>query len=252
MRTRTKNRPVKSRDSEAKDLRERLEQAEETLRAIRQGEVDALVVSGPGGDQVFSLKGAETPYRLLIETMNEGALTVLADSTILYCNKRFAEMVRTPAKKIIGSRLDQLREPAEQTAVKQILEIASGKGRQAEFTLWARKSADALLPAQLSFRSLEIDGVNALCVVATDLTEPKRLERDLQRQNEQLEQRVAARPQELTQTNEVLRLAHEKLNEQARLLEKEVASRTVQLEQSIRSLEEFCYTIAHECFAPTA
>src|SRR5215467_6086975 len=103
MRTTTTNRRVKSRDSEAKDLRWRLRDAEETLRAIRQGEVDALVVGGPRGDQVFSLKGAETPYRLLIEAMNEGALTMLADGTILYCNSRFAEMLEAPAKKIIGS-----------------------------------------------------------------------------------------------------------------------------------------------------
>src|ERR1043166_7540346 len=106
MRTPTTERQVKKGNSEAEDLRRRLQVAEETLRAIRHGEVDALVVSGAGGDQIFTLKGAETPYRLLIEAMNEGALTVLADGTILYCNKRFAEMVRTPATKIIGSRID--------------------------------------------------------------------------------------------------------------------------------------------------
>ncbi|MGZ3495363.1 MAG: hypothetical protein ACXWM6_13050, partial [Thermodesulfobacteriota bacterium] len=61
------------------DLRMRLEEAEETLRAIREGEVDALVVSGPQGDQVFTLKGAEQPYRVFVETMNEGAATLGPD-----------------------------------------------------------------------------------------------------------------------------------------------------------------------------
>ena len=62
-----------------KDLRMRLEEAEETLRAIREGEVDALVVSSPQGDQVYTLKGAEQPYRVFVETMNEGAVTLGPD-----------------------------------------------------------------------------------------------------------------------------------------------------------------------------
>src|SRR6266851_1272282 len=107
MRTTTMGRQAKKNDSEAEELQERLQVAEQTLSAIREGKVDALVVAGSNGDQIFSLKGAETPYRLLIEAMNEGALTVLPDSTILYCNNRFAEIVRTPARQIIGSLLQE-------------------------------------------------------------------------------------------------------------------------------------------------
>ena len=66
------------------DVRLRLEEAEETLRAIRTGKVDALVVSGPQGDQVYSLKGAEQPYRVFVEAMNEGAVTLGPEGTILY------------------------------------------------------------------------------------------------------------------------------------------------------------------------
>ena len=62
--------------SEMEELRVRLEEAEDTLRAIGSGEVDAFVVSGPDGEQVFTLKGAEQPYRVLVETMNEGAATL--------------------------------------------------------------------------------------------------------------------------------------------------------------------------------
>jgi len=39
--------------AEIEDLRNRLEEGEETLRAIRRGEVDGLVVSGPEGDRLF-------------------------------------------------------------------------------------------------------------------------------------------------------------------------------------------------------
>ena len=80
--------------AENEDLRRRLEEAEETLRAIQEGEVDALVLSKPQGEVVFTLKGAEHPYRVFVEAMNEGAATLDPEGTILYCNNRFAEMLK--------------------------------------------------------------------------------------------------------------------------------------------------------------
>ena len=44
------------------ELEARLAEAEETLQAIRTGQVDALVVSGPDGDQIFALEGADHAY----------------------------------------------------------------------------------------------------------------------------------------------------------------------------------------------
>src|SRR5512141_3321081 len=96
------NRPREEILAENEELRLRLEEAEETLRAIGSGEVDAFVVSGPDGEQVFTLKGAEQPYRVLVETMNEGAANLAADGTILYCNNRLAAMLQTPLEKLLG------------------------------------------------------------------------------------------------------------------------------------------------------
>src|SRR5512142_1990146 len=90
---------------ENEDLRTRLDEAEQTLDAIRSGDVDALVVSGPHGDQVFSLTGAERTYRLIVETMNEAALTVAFDGTILFCNQRFLDLVKTPMTSVVGQKL---------------------------------------------------------------------------------------------------------------------------------------------------
>ncbi|HZL79195.1 MAG TPA: hypothetical protein VFC17_10090, partial [Candidatus Limnocylindrales bacterium] len=59
-------------------LTARLAEAEETLRAIRTGEVDTVMVAGKEDSQVFTLEGAEHAYRVLIESMNEGALTLTA------------------------------------------------------------------------------------------------------------------------------------------------------------------------------
>src|SRR5690349_6092672 len=82
------------------DLRRRLQEAEDTISAIRDGHVEALVVSAPDGERVYTLRGADQPYRLIVEQMREGALTLAADGTILYCNERFAELMAHPAERI--------------------------------------------------------------------------------------------------------------------------------------------------------
>ncbi len=81
------------------ELTERMTEAEETLRAILSGEVDGLVVKTAQGDRVFTLSGADHPYRIMVETMNEGAVTMAADGTILFCNQRFADIVKGLWKK---------------------------------------------------------------------------------------------------------------------------------------------------------
>jgi len=63
---------VNRRTNSLSELRARLAEAEKTLRAIRSGGVDAVVVAGRHGPHVFTLQGAEHAYRVLIESMNEG------------------------------------------------------------------------------------------------------------------------------------------------------------------------------------
>src|SRR3954466_12760441 len=89
--------------AEVQDLRARLLEAEETLRAIRRGEVDALVVEGTRGEQIYTLRGADHSYRIFLEAMHEGAATLPAAGVILYCNRRLAEMVQAPLEDVIGS-----------------------------------------------------------------------------------------------------------------------------------------------------
>ena len=90
--------PAAERGSEKSlaGLRDQVAELEETLRAIRHGEVDAVLVSSPIGDQVFTLQGAEHPYRLMVETIDEGAATLSDDGTVLYANRSFAEIFDAP------------------------------------------------------------------------------------------------------------------------------------------------------------
>jgi|APCry1669189070_1035195.scaffolds.fasta_scaffold02716_4 PAS domain S-box-containing protein len=158
------------------ELRRRLAEAEETLHAIHTGEVDALVVSSIGGDQVFTLKGADQPYRMLIEDMNEGALTLTMDGVILYANRRFAEMLKAPLEKVIGSAIRTWIAPADYKMFQALLRRdATPTHYRGEITIQA--SDGAPVPGYFSTTFLQKEEMPGLfCLVATDLTEQKRNE----------------------------------------------------------------------------
>jgi hypothetical protein len=64
-----------------RELVARLSEAEETLRAVRSGDLDAIVVNGRGGEKVFTLQGADHTYSVFVERMNEGAAVLSSDHT---------------------------------------------------------------------------------------------------------------------------------------------------------------------------
>lgn len=154
---------------ENEQLRARLDEAEQTLDAIRSGDVDALVVTGPHGDQVFSLTGAERTYRLIVETMNEAALTVGFDETILFCNRRFCDMVKTPMADTIGQKLFTFVAPAQQQPLRMLLTDVQSGSVQRRLTL---RAADQTAVSVLVAASLLVaDASTSICLVASDLTE---------------------------------------------------------------------------------
>src|SRR5213075_1682570 len=116
------------------------------------------------------LKGAERPYRLLVEAMNEGALTALNDGTVLYCNLRFAEMAGRDIDQMIGSSLFKLVAPEQREGLRGLLRNVSQEGLKAEFELQKSGGAGSL-PVQFSLKPLEIDGAPCVAIVATDLNE---------------------------------------------------------------------------------
>ena len=162
------------RQSQLDDLRARLSEAEETINAIRHGEVDALVVSGSDGEQIYTLKGADSSSRVLLQEMSEGALTVLPDKTILFCNKRFAMLVRLPHEQIIGMSLDKFVAPENQLTFEAIIRKAQDGGAKGEILLGLADGTT--VPVYCSMSAVQIDHKPCLCVVVTDLTEQKRNE----------------------------------------------------------------------------
>jgi PAS domain S-box-containing protein len=153
-------------------LRARLKTAEETLRAIQSGEVDALVVSGRRGAQVVSLKGGEPTYRMLVEAMSEGAATLSRDGVVLYCNRRFAEMMCSPPGKMIGSAVRSLVAEAERERFETLLMDARKASVKGEFSLRCKEGS--LIPVYLSLNRFRGFKGQALGMVITDLSEQKR------------------------------------------------------------------------------
>jgi two-component system CheB/CheR fusion protein len=160
--------------SELEALTLRCLEAEETLRAIRSGEVDALVVAGSRGDQVFTLRGADHSYRVFLEAMHEGAATLGTDGTLLYCNRRFAEIVATPLEDVIGGSIHRFVRAADRAALDAILrEGLASAVSQGELALLR---GNDLVPVYLAASLLRLEEVEAVCLVVTDLTEQKRNE----------------------------------------------------------------------------
>ena len=189
-------------ETEVEALGLRLEEAGEILRAIRNYEVDALVVKGPDGDQVFTLQGAEHPYRVLVETMSEGALTMASDATILFCNSRLAELIQVPLNRIIGASFHDYVISGNGQSLEAMLHACEKEGCRGEFFL---KAADGTqVPVSLSARLLMLDDVGAFCIVVTDLTDQMRARKVLEKSRDHLEERVAERTAELSRVNAVL------------------------------------------------
>jgi len=187
---------------ELQELKDRMMESGETLRAILSGEVDGLVVKTEEGDRVFTLSGADHPYRVMVETMTEGAVTMGTDGTILFCNQRFANIVKGPLEKIVGSSIYQYLSSTDIQLFKTLIERSlKGKGK-AEMNL--QTGCEKSVPVLLSINTIghtDIPGV--LCMIVTDLTENKHNEemrveeRALQKSHDKLEQQVEERTVEL-------------------------------------------------------
>jgi PAS domain S-box-containing protein len=163
------------------ELRARLEESETTLHAIRSGGVDALVVAGRSGPRVFTLEGAEHSYRVLIESMNEGALMLTRGALILYANRRFSTMIGHPLSRVLGGSFHQFLSEADRATLTRLLHRVTRPVSTIQVLLHA--ADEARVPAQVSVRRLagSQSGGAAFSMVVTDMTEARRNERTLRR-----------------------------------------------------------------------
>jgi two-component system, NarL family, sensor kinase len=164
---------VKRKKSKAEpgksELLARIAELEETLRAIRSGEVDALLVCTDKDEKVFTLQGAEHPYRVLVESIDEGAATLSEDGTILYSNRSFASFFDAALERFIGSPLQSFVSARDAAFLDTLIAGAKLATTRGEIRLHSNMGKPRTIRLTLSLnKELEME---TICVVATELTE---------------------------------------------------------------------------------
>src|SRR4051812_30437147 len=162
--------PAANQSKEIDSLREELRETREILDAIRSGAADALVVARNGREVVYTLENADKPFRIFLEEMQEGAVTVDQKGLVVYANRRFADFVRAPLESVMGSFFHNHVCTADQAAAKIFLRNESGHGEKIEVSL---RVGHQLVPVFLTASPFQMDDSPAgkyLCIVVTDLT----------------------------------------------------------------------------------
>ena len=170
----TLERQLEQLKQENEILKDQLRELGDTISAIQNGEVDAMIVNGPQGEQIFSLKGADHSYRVLIEEMQEGAVIQSDDGRILFANTFMEKTLDVPLERIIGNTFDSFVHPDDVKTFENTVNKAQSSHTSAELKL--KTSADAVIPVYLTVSRVLLDDVHVYCLVITDLTNQKRWE----------------------------------------------------------------------------
>jgi PAS domain S-box-containing protein len=151
---------------EIETLRARLAEAEEMLWAIRHAEVDAVVVDGAGGHQVYTLQSAEAPYRRLVEEMQEGAVVITDRGDIVYANARFSALIGEPLESVVGTHIARFVNPSDRAEFSALLDAGSGRRRTRLIGSQLRT-----FEVSLSLTTTVSTGGIQLNLIVTDLTD---------------------------------------------------------------------------------
>lgn len=193
--------------AELEELRIRLYETEETLQAIRNGQVDAIIVSGDEGDKIFSLTSSETPYRIIIEQMDEGALTVSSKGVILYCNNRFAEIVSASPEKIVGADLSSFILKEDWPELKRLFKIGRRKPARGEVSVTAGNKT-----LRLSLVPLPKHMEGDVCITVSDVTEINNYQNFLRDMVDERTSELKSANRKLAEDENELVKSREKLN----------------------------------------
>jgi PAS domain S-box-containing protein len=141
------------------------EDAEQVIHAIHHGDVDAFVVMKGTDPQVVTLAGADEPYRVLVQRMNEGVLTVGSDGCIIFVNDRLSELTGFPTDDLIDRHVATLFGGDPPRLVPDASLEAS-----------LLRCDDSQLPVKVWTRPISIGDKSATLVTLTDLSVYRRAE----------------------------------------------------------------------------
>lgn len=185
-------------------LRAHLQEVRETLDAIRRGEVDGLVAYTSEGEKVYSLSGADRPYRAVVEEMRQGAVMLAEDNVVIYCNKGFAKTLNSAIEKIIGVNIQKHVLPGDRRTLLDLLSLARAGGGSITKEVSLLSSDGSSVPTLISATSAKVNDLTSTFLVITDLTE--HMEEEIKIYTKSLEAIVKERTEELNRSNQELRM----------------------------------------------
>jgi|SoiMethySBSTD1v2_1073268.scaffolds.fasta_scaffold196277_2 signal transduction histidine kinase/ActR/RegA family two-component response regulator len=165
---------------EIEELRQRLVEAEGNLQAIYSGEIDALLLAGENGERrVFTLRSADAPYRALVERMQEGAATLTTRGDIVYCNQRFADLVKRPLEQVFGAAIGSFLPSAEAGILDAMLDHGSGR-YVTRLVLDGSEDTEV----QVTLSSIVLDDVEHRTLIMSDISSLARAQRESRSKDE--------------------------------------------------------------------
>src|SRR6185503_1864999 len=158
----------------------------------------------PGNRNVFTLEGAETPYRSFVEAMHEGAATVDAGGCILYANEALARLLGRPLASVIGSQAGEMAVAEDRGDFEALLRSCIAAGTQRALELLAADGSS--VPVLATAGALQ-DKSGRLALVVSDLREHERgaAARALLEQSERSRRALLSLLEDQTRAEQVLR-----------------------------------------------
>lgn len=228
-----------------KTLRQQLKEALESIDAIKTGHIDALVAAYEKDIKVFTEQTSDKPYRILIEKMHEGAVTINEEGIILFCNSYFSNMVKLPMQKIIGTMFENFMSDSSQVQLRTFLKQRTVNVLKEEIHIYASNGME--IPILMTCNALPLDNMTTISIILTDLTIHNENQEKLKQKTKQLEQKN----KELEIA--VLELAFQIEEKEKREAELSIAETDVkELEGLNVHKERILSTIAHDLRSPLA
>jgi len=161
-------------DAVIADLRHRLAEAEDTLRAIREGEVDALVVQGADAEEVFTIGGDSESYRTFMEAMEPGAAALDAEGRVLYLNSTLRRLLGRSLEDVQGKPFQQVFDADTRGTVEHLLAQPGTASQSGDLRF--RRDTGGDLHFSVSATPLKLGTITGHAVTFADVTERVRAE----------------------------------------------------------------------------
>ena len=149
-------------------LQQQLNEVKKSINTIRTENIDALVIAHEKALNIYIERTADKPYRILIEKMHEGAVTLNEEGIILFCNSSFANMINLPLQTLTGTKFEKYMDDSLMEPIIDLINSAGVNALKKEGKINAY--GGKVIPVLMSVNALTLDELFVLNIIFTDLT----------------------------------------------------------------------------------